>query len=252
MTDTKIALITGGSRGLGRATALAIAAQGVDSIITYRSNSDAAKAVVAEVEGLGRKAVALELDTSVVAGFAEFVGQVRAHLRQDWGRDDFDILVNNAGIGGMAPFAELTEELFDRLFAVHVKGVFFLTQQLLPVIRDGGTIVNFSSGLTRFTAPGQSAYASAKGAVEVLTRYQAAELGSRGIRVNTIAPGATASEFGGGYLQSDEVRSAIGARVALGRMGEPEDIGNAVAALVSDSGRWINAQRVEASGGQSI
>jgi NAD(P)-dependent dehydrogenase (short-subunit alcohol dehydrogenase family) len=252
MTDPRIALVTGGSRGLGRATSLALAADGTDIILTYRSQKEAADETVAAVAALGRTAVALPLDTADVATFDEFARAVHQALHDTWDRTTFDVLINNAGVGVAAPFAETTEQQFDELFDVHVKGVFFLTQRLLGLLADGGSIVNLATGLTRFTAPGMAAYASAKGAVEVLTRYLAVELGPRGIQVNTIAPGATATEFGGGHLQVEQVQAALGATVALGRIGEAEDIGGAVAALVSDRSHWVNAQRIEVSGGQRV
>jgi NAD(P)-dependent dehydrogenase (short-subunit alcohol dehydrogenase family) len=249
MTIQKIALITGGSRGLGKATALALAGQGVDVILTYRSKEREAKAVVATIEGLGRKAAAFQLDTGLVGGFDAFANEVGGALDEKWDRTSFDILVNNAGFAVVAPFEQTTEADFDNLVNVHFKGVFFLTQKLLPLLADGGSIVNYSSGLTRFVGDGQAAYASMKGAIEVLTRYQAKELGARGIRVNVIAPGPTATDFSGGVMQSEQFRTAMGSRVALGRIGEPEDIGDAIASLVSDGSRWITAQRIEASGG---
>jgi NAD(P)-dependent dehydrogenase (short-subunit alcohol dehydrogenase family) len=249
MSDQKIALITGGSRGLGRADALALADTGVDVIISYRNGRDEAEQVVREVQAKGRKAIALPLDTTVVSSFDEFAQAVRQALTDTWGRDTFDVLINNAGFAYVAPFVETTEESFDAMVDVHLKGPFFLTQTLLPQIADGGSIVNYSTGLTRFVAEGSSAYASMKGAVEVLTKYQAKELGARGIRVNAVAPGPTATDFGGGFMKSEEFRAGAGGRIALGRVGEPEDIGEAIAALVSDAGRWITAQRIEVSGG---
>ncbi|WP_369055971.1 SDR family NAD(P)-dependent oxidoreductase [Kineococcus terrestris] len=249
MTDQKIALVTGGNRGLGRADALALADSGVDVVITYRSGEEEAARVVEEVESRGRRAVSLRLDTTRVADFARFADDLRDALTRTWDRQDLDVLVNNAGFPHTASFAETTEQQFDDMVAVHFKGVFFLTQALLPLIADGGSVVNLSTGLTRFVAEGNSAYAAVKGAVEVLTRYQAKELGSRGIRVNAVAPGPTATDFGGGFMRSAEFKEAIAAQVALGRAGEPEDVGGAVAALVSDAGRWITAQRIEVSGG---
>lgn len=249
MSNTKIALVTGGNRGLGRADAIALANTGVDVILTYRSGQDEAEEVVADIVAKGRRAVALQLDTSVVGSFSDFAEQVRQTLSTHWNRDTFDILVNNAGYPHVAPFAETTEQQFDDMVDVHLKGVFFLTQGLLPLLADGGSIVNLSSGLTRFVAEGNAAYAAVKGAVEVLTRYQAKELGGRGIRVNSVAPGPTATAFGGGFMQSEEFKAASAAQVALGRAGEPEDIGEAVASLVSDSNRWVTAQRIELSGG---
>ena len=253
MTDQKIALVTGGSRGLGRSAALHLAAAGVDVIVTYRSGREQADEVVAAVTGLGRRAVALQLDTGDVGGFEAFAGRIRSVLQSTWGRTSFDYLHNNAGGSAAAPFAETSEKDFDELVDVHLKGVFFLTQRLLPLISDGGAIVNVSSGLTRFTAPGMAAYAAVKGAIEVLTRYQAKELGVRGIRVNTIAPGATGTDFGGGAMRDNEqVRAYLAGQVALGRVGEPDDIGAAVAALFAEDNHWMTAQRVEVSGGQRL
>lgn len=249
----KIALITGAQRGLGRATAIRLAARGIGVVITYRSNADEANAVVAEIAEAGGTAVTLELDVDKVDTFAQFADTLRATLRQTWNRDSIDYLVNNAGFGIAAPFEQTTVEQFDALFNTHVRGVFFLTQALLPVIADGGAIVNLSTGLTRFVGAGQAAYATAKGAVEVLTRYLAKELGARGIRVNTIAPGATGTGFGGGALRDNEqVRGFLATTTALGRVGEPEDISGAVAALLSDESGWITAQRVEVSGGMNL
>jgi NAD(P)-dependent dehydrogenase (short-subunit alcohol dehydrogenase family) len=252
-TDGKIAIITGGSRGLGRSAALHLARAGVDVILTYRSQEAEAAAVVAEIEGVGRKAVALKLDTGKSASFDSFVEAVQQALTRKWQRSSFDFLVNNAGFGGVAPFAETTEEQFDQLMNVHFKGVFFLTQKLLPVIADGGRILNVSSGLTRFALPNYSAYASMKGAIEVLTKYLAKELGPRGIAVNVLAPGAVATDFNGGQVRDNaQLNSMIAAGTALGRVGLPDDIGAAVAALLSSDSRWMNAQRIEASGGQFI
>lgn len=249
-TRDRIALITGANRGLGRSTALRLAAEGVDSIITYRSHPDEAQAVVDEITALGRTARALPLDTGRVEDFPGFVAEVQRTLKEGWGREDFDFLVNNAGHSAAAPFAQATIEDFDALFAVHVRGVYFLTQALAPLIADGGRILNTSSGLTRFSRPGMSAYATMKGAVEVFTRYLALELGERRITANTVAPGPVATDFGGGYLRDNEqVRAHLGAETALGRVGEPEDIGGVVAALLSEHTGWINGQRVEASGG---
>ncbi len=245
----RIALVTGGSRGLGRGMALALAAQGTDIVLTYRSNRAEADAVVAAIAAQGRRAVALPLDVSTTAGFAGFAAEVGRQLA-GWGRERFDFLVNNAGVGVFAPFAETTEQQFDDMVAVHLKGTFFLTQTLLPLIADGGRIVNVSSGLARFSYPGYAAYAVMKGGVEVLTRYLAAELGPRRISVNTIAPGAIETDFGGGAVRDNvELNARIAQSTPLGRVGLPEDIGDAVAALLSDGGRWINGQRIEVAGG---
>lgn len=252
-TDQKIAVITGANRGLGRAGALHLAAAGVDVVITYRNNQAEAEDVVAAIRDLGRTAVALRLDTAAVGSFTAFAERLGAELTSRWDRTTFDHLVNNAGHDVTAAFADTTEEDFDGLVDVHLKGVFFLTQTLLPQLADGGAVVNVSTGLTRITAPGHAAYGAIKGAVEVLTRYQAKELGERGIRVNAIAPGATATDFGGGGMMRDErVRTRISSQVALGRMGKPDDIGAALAALLSDANRWVTAQRIEVSGGQSL
>lgn len=249
---TTISIVTGGSRGLGRNSAISIARHGGDVILTYRSGAAGAQAVVAEIEGMGRKAVALQLDAGDIADFPAFVESVRSTLRS-WGRNSFDHLVNNAGHGEMAPFAETTEAQFDTLFNVHVKGVFFLTQALLPLLADGGRIVNFSSGLTRVSYPGFSAYSAAKGAVEILTLYMAKELGSRGITVNTIAPGAIETDFlGGAVRDTPEYNEAFANITALGRVGVPDDIGPAVASLLGPDNRWVTAQRIEVSGGQNI
>ncbi|CAP43830.1 SDR family NAD(P)-dependent oxidoreductase [Bordetella petrii] len=248
-----VSLVTGAGRGLGRNTALSIARRGGDVIITYRSGKDAAEGVVADVHALGRKAVALQLDTAEVASFPTFVHAVRAALRQNWQRETFDHLVNNAGHGEMADFAATTEAQFDALFNVHVKGVFFLTQALLPLLADGGRIVNLSSGLTRVSFPGFSAYSAAKGAVETLTVYMAKELGSRGITANAVAPGAIETDFlGGAVRDTPDYNKAFADITALGRVGVPDDIGPMIANLLSADNRWVNGQRIEVSGGQSI
>ena len=248
-----ITLVTGGSRGLGRNTALAIARNGGDVILTYRMRSDEAQFAIAEIEGLGRKVIALPLDAGDISAFPPFVARLGKALRETWGRETFDHLVNNGGHADYALIKDMTETQFDGLVNVHFKGVFFLTQALLPLISDGGRIVNVSSGLTRFTFPGSAAYAAVKGAVEVLTRYMAKELGGRGIAVNTVAPGAIETDFGGGRLRDNpEVKSQIASMTALGRTGLPEDIGPMIASLLSDDNRWINAQRIEVSGGMMI
>lgn len=251
--ERKITLITGGSRGLGHDTALKLAARGIDVILTYRSGRAEADTVVAEIDRLGARGAALALDVGEIAGFPDFIARLRQTLGDSWGRERFDYLVNNAGIGIHAGFAETTEAQFDQLANVHFKGVFFLTQALLPLIADGGRILNLSSGLTRFALPGFAAYAAMKGAIEVLTRYLAKELGSRGIAVNALAPGAIETDFGGGAVRDDAGLNAfIASQTALGRVGRPEDIGDLVAALLSDDARWVNAQRIEASGGMFL
>jgi len=249
----KIALVTGSSRGLGRNAALSIARHGGDVVVTYRNGEAEALAVVKEIQGMGRKAVALRLDTSQVDTFKPFAETLRGVLEEMWNRDAFDHLVNNAGHGEIASFAETTVEQFDGLFNVHVKGVFFLTQALLPLLADGGRIVNYSSGLTRVSFPGFSAYSAAKGAVEILTVYMAKELGSRGIAVNTVAPGAIETDFLGGAVRDmPDLNKQFAGMIALGRVGVPDDIGPMVASLLSEDNRWITAQRIEVSGGQVI
>lgn len=249
----KIAIVTGASRGLGRNTALHIARRGGDVILTYQNRADDAGAVVDEIRALGRKALALRLDVGDTAGFPLFVDHVRAGLRDVWQRDRIDHLVNNAGHGDMAAIEATTEAQFDRLMNVHVKGVFFLTQALLPLLADGGRIVNLSSGLTRVSYPGFSAYAAAKGAVEVLSVYLARELGPRGIAVNTVAPGAIETDFlGGAVRDTPDLNAAFAQMTAFGRVGVPDDIGPVIANLLDEGNAWITGQRIEASGGQVI
>ncbi|HBW8429261.1 TPA: SDR family oxidoreductase [Klebsiella pneumoniae] len=249
----RIALVTGGSRGLGKNAALKLAAKGTDILLTYHSNRQAALDVVAEIEQKGVKAAALALNVGDSTTFDAFASEVAQVLAQKWGRTTFDYLLNNAGIGLNAPFAETSEAQFDELMNIQFKGPFFLTQRLLPLLQDGGRILNVSSGLARFALPGYAAYAAMKGAMEVLTRYQAKELGGRGISVNIIAPGAIETDFGGGEVRdSAEVNRHIAAQTALGRVGLPDDIGDAIAALLSDELAWMNAQRVEVSGGMFL
>ncbi|MGB9097572.1 SDR family NAD(P)-dependent oxidoreductase [Erwinia sp.] len=250
---SKIAVITGGSRGLGENSALKLAARGVDIILTYRSKQPEADQVVQRIEALGARAVALQLDVGNSKSFAAFATEVQNQLKTIWQRERFDYLLNNAGTGLHASFDETTEEQFDEMVNVHFKGPFFLTQKLLPLLVDGGRILNISSGLARFSLPGSSAYASVKGAMEVLTRYQAKELGKRGIAVNILAPGAIATDFSGGMVRDNpEVNAFVASQTALGRVGLPDDIGNAVAQILSDESGWINGQRIEASGGMFI
>lgn len=249
----KIALITGASRGLGKSAALHLAAQGVDIIGTYHSKADEAQAVVAQIEQLGGRAAMLQLDVSQSASFNAFVGSVGDVLKAVFAQDHFNFLVNNAGIGAHASFADTTEAQFDQLVAIHFKGPFFLTQKLLPLISDGGRIINISSGLARFSLPGYSAYASMKGAMEVLTRYQAKELGARGITVNIIAPGAIETDFSGGAVRDNAaLNTMVANNTALGRAGLPDDIGGAISTLLADGSNWITGQRIEASGGMFL
>jgi len=246
----KIALITGGSRGLGRNMAHHLAARGVDILFTYKSSKAEAESLVAELAQIGRKAVALSLDTSVVSGFPAFAGQVAEALKSTWGRDRFDFLINNAGTALYAPFTETTEAQLDAVFNIHFKGVFMLSQAMLPLMNDGGAILNLSSGLARFSYPGSSAYGSMKGAIDVLTRYMALELGPRRIRVNSVAPGGIATDFGGGRIRNDpHLQAALSERTPLGRVGQPDDIGGMVSLLLADEAYWLNGQRIELSGG---
>jgi NAD(P)-dependent dehydrogenase (short-subunit alcohol dehydrogenase family) len=250
----KIAVVTGSSRGLGKSAALNLAQKGVDVIVTYHRNAGEAANVVAKIEALGAKAVALQLDSSNTKTFDGFVAQIQQSLQAKWQTDHFDFLINNAGTAGVyASFADTTEENFDHLMNIHVKGVFFLTQKLLPLINDGGRIVNLSTGLTRIILPGYAAYASMKGAIETLSLYMAKELGSRKIAVNVVAPGAIETDFGGGAVRDNpEINQHFASITALGRVGLPDDIGGAIASLLSEDNKWVNAQRIEVSGGQSI
>jgi len=252
-SSSPIALITGGSRGLGRNAALHLAHKGMDVIVTYRSRADEAQAVVAQIEAQGRRAAALQLDVSDVGSFQAFVESLQAVLASHWQRERIDHLVNNGGTGLHLPVAETTPAQFDELMNTHLKGPFFLTQALLPMLNDGGSILNVSSGLTRFSVPGYGAYATMKGGIEVLSRYLAKELGSRGIRVNTLAPGAIETDFNGGAVRSNpELNRFVASVTALGRAGLPDDVGPVVASLLSSDSRWITAQRIEVSGGMFV
>ena len=249
----RIALITGASRGLGRSEALKLAELGVHLIITYKDSESDAQELVSRIEAQGSRAVALRLDVGESKSFAAFADSVRRVLADTWQREQLDYLVNNAGIGLVAPFAETTEEQFDLLVDIHLKGTFFLTQKLLPLIRDGGHIINTSSGLARFSLPGYAAYAVMKGGIEVMTRYLAKELGARGIAVNTIAPGAIETDFGGGVVRDNaQLNAHISGLTAMGRAGRPDDVGAAVAALLADGNNWVTGQRIEVSGGMML
>ena len=253
MKNNKIALVTGGSRGLGRDMALRLAEKGIDVILTYNSQAQDAQEVVKQVQQLGQKAATLQLDTGDIKSFGVFIKKVQDVLNNTFGSTNIDFLINNAGIGGYSPIADVSEEMFDQLLNIHFKGVYFLTQKMLPLINDGGGIVNVSSGLTRVSVPGSSAYAAMKGATEVFTRYLAKELGVRGIRANTIAPGAIMTDFGGAHLRSDEqLQKLVSSMTALGRPGVAEDIGGAVAFLCTEEARWVNGQRIEVSGGMLV
>ena len=251
-TKAKIAIVTGGSRGLGRNTVLSLAKEGVNSVFTYNSSRDEAEAVVAEVEKAGARAAALHLDTGEVGTFDSFTENVRSALAA-MGAEHFDYLVNNAGISDHTPFDEVTEAVLDRVYSVNFKGVFFLTQKLLPLMHDGGRIVNISTGLTRFWTPNTIPYASLKGAIEVFTHYLAKEVGARGITVNSVAPGAVATDFSGGVVRDNpEVNKNVASITALGRVGEPGDIGPMIASLLTGGNQWVTAQRIEVSGGMNL
>lgn len=253
MTNSSLAaIVTGGSRGLGRSTVLSLARRGVHPILTYNSNRAEADRVVTLAQEAGVQATALQLDTGNVSAFDDFVTRVQDALAR-FGVQQFDYLVNNAGVSHHSSFEKTTEAELDHLYNVHFKGVFFLTQKLLPLIKDGGRIVNLSTGLTRITVPGSASYAAMKGAVEVLTRYLAKELGARRIAVNAVAPGAIATDFSGGMVRDNpEINRHVSEMTALGRAGVPEDIGPMIAALLSEDSRWINAQRIEVSGGMAL
>ncbi len=249
----KIALITGGSRGLGKNSALRLAEKGNDIIITYMTKKEEANEVVKEIEAMGRKAVALKLDVGDLISFDSFLEELKEILKEIFHADGFDFLINNAGHGASIPFMNAEEKDFDRFLNVHFKGVFFLTQKLLPMMNDNGSIVNFSSGTTRFTNPGYIMYASMKGAIEIFTKYVAKEIGARGITVNVLAPGGIETDFNNGAIKSNpQLQERLAANTALGRTGKPNDIGGIVAFLCSEEGHWINGQRIEASGGVNL
>ncbi len=252
-TKNKTALITGGSRGLGKNMSIALAKKGTDVILTYNSNQKAADEVVSEIQSMGRKAAAFQLDTSKVKSFDNFMKQIAEYLKEQNGSPNFDFLINNAGTALYAPVTDVTEEQMDDIFNIHYKGVFFLTQKALPFMNDNGAIINISSGLTRIIYPGSSVYGSLKAAVETLTRYLAKELGARKIRANVVAPGAIETDFGGGRTRDNkDINAHISSLTALGRVGLPDDIGGVVAFLCTEDAYWINGQRIEVSGGQAL
>jgi NAD(P)-dependent dehydrogenase (short-subunit alcohol dehydrogenase family) len=252
-TTKKIALVTGGSRGLGKNMALKIAEKGIDIILTYNTQKEEALAVVAEIEQSGQKAAALQLNTGDIKSFDNFFEELKSVLKDTFDTTHFDFLINNAGIGGHTLFADTTEEQFDLFLNIHYKGVFFLTQKSLAILNDGGRIINISSGLARFSMPGSSLYASMKGAIETLTRYLAKELGARRISANVVAPGAIETDFNGGMVRDNvQLNKTVADFTALGRVGLPDDIGGVVAFLCTEEARWINAQRIEVSGGMNI
>ncbi|WP_185204764.1 SDR family NAD(P)-dependent oxidoreductase [Chryseobacterium sp. C3] len=252
-TRTKIALITGGSRGLGKNSAIKIAQRGLDVILTYKSNREEADRVVEEIQSLGQKAIAYQLDTKEVKSFDAFVKTVGDHLEENTGSRNIDYLINNAGTALYCPIPEVTEEQLDDMVDIHFKGVFFLTQKFLPFMNEGGGIINVSSGLARFALPGSSVYGSMKAAIDMLTKYQAKELGARKIKSNVVAPGAIETDFGGGRTRDDKnINTMVANNTALGRAGVPDDIGGIVAFLCTEEARWINGQRIEASGGMFL
>lgn len=253
MSERKIALVTGGSRGLGKNMAISIAGKGIDVVITYHSNKDEAHRVVEQIKAMGQHAAALRLDTSDVNSFETFATELTSTVKGTFSKNRFDFLVNNAGVGISAAITDTTTDQFDTLMNIHFKGPFFLTQQLLPLMNDGGSVINLSSGLARFTMPGYAAYGSMKGAVEILTRYQAKEFGARQINVNIVAPGAIETDFGGGAVRDNaQLNQLIAGSTALGRVGLPDDIGGVVAFLCTKEAKWINAQRIEVSGGVNL
>lgn len=252
MNSSKIALITGGSRGIGKSTALALAERGIDVILTYRAAEKEAHDVVTAIRGKGRKAAALRLEVGESASFESFASEVKKLLAEVWSRDTLDFLVNNAGAGGFAPFAETSEATFDELVDVHFKGPFFLTQKLLPTLADGGRIVNVSTGLTRYAYPGVSVYSAVKSALEALTRALAIELGPRRIVVNTVAPGGIVTDFGGGFLRDAQLQKTVAADTPLGRVGEAEDVAGVIASLLAPETAWVTGQRIEVTGGYRL
>ncbi len=252
-TKTKIALVTGGSRGLGKNSAIKIAQKGLDVIITYKSNKEEADKVVEEIQALGQKAIAYQLDTKDIKSFDAFVKQVGDHLEENTGSRNIDYLINNAGTALYSLIPDTTEEQIDDIVDIHFKGVFLLTQKFLPYINSEGGIINISSGLARIALPGSSVYGSIKAGIEMLTKYMAQELGPRKIRANVVAPGAVETDFGGGRIRDDkELNLEVASRVALGRVGLPDDIGGVVAFLCTKDASWINGQRIEVSGGMSL
>lgn len=250
---TKIALVTGGSRGLGKDMALALAKRGMDVVLTYRANKKEAEEVAKEIVSAGRKAVALAFDVSDIKSFDGFISQLTSTLQKHWSVNTFDFLINNAGVGATIPIAQVTEENFDNLMNIHFKGVYFLTQKSLVMMNDGGGVINISSGTTRFCVPGYSVYSSLKGAVEIFTKYIAKEYGNRGIRANIVAPGPVETDFNNAAIRSNpQMKSFLGSQTALGRVGQADDIGSVIAFLCSDDAKWINGQRIEASGGINL
>lgn len=252
-SKNKIALVTGGSRGLGKDMALSLAKKGIDVILTYNTNKSEAENVVSEITSMGLKATALQFDANNVKGLDGFLKAVTETLKSKWNTDKIDFLINNAGVGATVPIAQVTEELFDNLLNIHYKGVYFLTQKALPMMNDNGGVVFISSGTTRFCVPGYSVYSSLKGAVEVFCKYVAKEYGSRGIRSNIVAPGAIETDFNNAAIRNNpQMKGFLASQTALGRVGNADDIGSAVAFLCTDDAKWVNGQRIEVSGGMFL
>jgi NAD(P)-dependent dehydrogenase (short-subunit alcohol dehydrogenase family) len=249
----KIALVTGGSRGLGKDMALALSKKGIDVVITYRTNKEEAEKIAKQIRDNGQKAATLFFDISDIKALDSFIPQLTSILKSTWDTDKFDFLINNAGVGATIPIAQVTEEAFDNLLNIHFKGVYFLTQKSIPYLNDGGGVINISSGTTRFCVPGYSVYSSLKGAVEVFTRYVAKELGSRGIRANVVAPGPIETDFNNAAIRNNpQMKTFLGSSTALGRVGQADDIGSVVAFLCTEDSRWINGQRIEVTGGINL
>jgi NAD(P)-dependent dehydrogenase (short-subunit alcohol dehydrogenase family) len=250
---TKIALVTGGSRGLGKDMALALADKGIDVIVTYREQKQAAEETVSLVQQKGRKAVALFYDAEKMGDIDSFVKSIREVLTKTWSTNRLDFLINNAGVGATLPISQVTEQDFDRLLNIHYKSVYFLTQRLIPSINDGGSIVNISTGTTRFCVPGYSVYSSMKGALEIFTKYVAKEFGARGIRANVVAPGPVETDFNNAAIRSNpQMKTFLSGLSPLNRVGYADDIGSVVAFLCTDDAKWINGQRIEVSGGINL
>jgi NAD(P)-dependent dehydrogenase (short-subunit alcohol dehydrogenase family) len=251
--NRKIALVTGGSRGLGKDMALRIADKGIDVILTYKGNEESAREVAAVIRAKGVNAAVIRLDMSDFKSLDSFVAQLKTTLETNWSRSSFDFLVNNAGMGATVPFMQVTEQLFDDFLNVHFKGIYFLIQKVIPMINDNGAIINISTGTTRFCVPGYSVYASMKAAIETFTKYLAKELGSKGIRVNVVAPGPIETDFNNAAIRSNpNMKAGLSALSPLGRVGSADDIGGVVSFLCSEDARWINGQRIEVSGGINL
>jgi NAD(P)-dependent dehydrogenase (short-subunit alcohol dehydrogenase family) len=250
---SKIALVTGGSRGLGKDMSLSLARKGIDVVLTYHTKQDEAQNVVEEILAMKQKAVSMQLDVADIKSFDSFITKLSLNLKTNWQTDKFDYLINNAGIGSTLPIPQVTEDAFDHLLNIHFKGVYFLTQKSLPLINDNGVVIFISTGTTRFCVPGYSVYASMKGAVEIFTKYLAKEFGHRGIRANIVAPGAIETDFNGAAIRNNpQMKAFLASQSSLGRVGQADDIGSVIAFLCTDEAKWINGQRIEVSGGMYL